>query len=303
MSNQRGLYAALISIMGWGMAGLFIKTLPAVSVLWISSIRSIIAVCVLLIFVLSQSNLRPILRKLNTQLNWELAFYTAAFYFLAVMAYQWATVAEAALVLSITPLFVLGWSVIKGQTPAAKDTIGSLVAMLGILFIFWPRLEFDLQESSTQLLGLLAALFGALIIAIFVLRMRYLETENRQPDVWGINILAFLILSIPLVYALFHESEMMELQKLWSGNMKWVALAFGICSTAIPGVGYAFASIKLPPILTTSLRFLTPVVATLLAALFLKEIPSTNIYFGGILVLSGLLWMTLADRIKRYSFS
>jgi len=297
MANQRGIYAALISVLGWGMGGLFIKLLPGISAIWITAVRSIIAVVVLLLFVISQSHLRPILRKINTRHNWELGFYNAVFYLFAVMAYQWATVAEAALVLSITPLFILLWSVIKGQRIPSKDTIGSFVALLGILIIFWPRLEFNFHESGTQLFGLLAALGGCLAIAIFVLRIGHLEKTGHQPDVWGIIILSFSMLSIPLLYTLFSDVEMRAIQKVWEGNMKWIALAFGVFSTAIPGVAYSYASITLPAILTTSLRFLVPVVATILAAIFLKEIPSINIYAGGVLVLFGLFWMTLSDRI------
>jgi drug/metabolite transporter (DMT)-like permease len=126
--------------------------------------------------------------------------------------------------------------------------------------------------------------------------MRYLETANRQPDVWAINVIAFFILSLPLLFGMLSENERMELQQAWTGQAKWVSLYLGIFSTAVPGVCYAYVSMKLPPILSTSLRYLTPVVATILAIIFLKEIPGVNIYIGGVLVLSGLLWMTFAGR-------
>ena len=293
MPNQKGLYAGLIAILGWGMAGMFIKLMPSISPIWVSAVRSLIAVIVLLGYVWMRPSLRKGLRKINTKLNWELGFYTAAFYFFAVIAYQLASVAEAALVLSTTPLFILAWGIIRGVPVSKNETLGALVAAGGVLLIFLPRLGFDESQKETQLWGLLAALIGCLIIALFVMRLRHLEMMHRRPDIWGINILAFLILSLPLVIGIFSEREMIAIQQSWEGDAKYVSLALGIFSTALPGVGFAYASTKLPPIITTSLRFLTPVVATILAAIFLKEIPGGNIYFGGLLVLFGLLWMTL----------
>ena len=70
----------------------------------------------------------------------------------------------------------------------------------------------------------------------------------------------------------------------------WGAL-FGLAlvTTAIPTFAYSEASARLPPILVTTVRLLTPAFAAVAAWLVLGEVPSAWLVPGGALVLGGLV--------------
>lgn len=73
-----------------------------------------------------------------------------------------------------------------------------------------------------------------------------------------------------------------------NGRILLVFAALGAVSTTVPTIGYAAASRRLAPVLTTTYRLLTPICAALLAALVLDEMPSKWLLPGGTLVLAGI---------------
>jgi drug/metabolite transporter, DME family len=83
---------------------------------------------------------------------------------------------------------------------------------------------------------------------------------------------------------------MLHLREL---NVGWIILGLGILSTAIPTICYSFAAKHLSPILTTTLNLLTPIFATLIAVLLLKEQFPILSLIGAVLIIIGILSLSL----------
>jgi len=67
------------------------------------------------------------------------------------------------------------------------------------------------------------------------------------------------------------------------------AVVLAVITTAIPTLAYSTASKRLPAVVTTTTRLMTPVFAAVAAWVVLEEVPSVWLAPGGALVIGGLL--------------
>ena len=142
-----------------------------------------------------------------------------------------------------------------------------------------------------RLLGDGLALLVALLMAYYAFRFRLLNQRDQAPDEKIVTLLTLALGSIVLwavtaVVPNAIKTEVLDKQVL-------VAFAgLGIICTAIPTLGYAIASRRLAPILTTTVLMIEPIFAVVFAYLILKEVPSPLLVPGGLLVLGGLVFIS-----------
>ena len=75
------------------------------------------------------------------------------------------------------------------------------------------------------------------------------------------------------------------------GGQSWGALVgLAVVTTAVPTLAYSTASRRLPAVVTTTVRLLTPAFAAVAAWAVLGEVPSVWLGLGGALVVAGLAW-------------
>ncbi|MEM6321073.1 MAG: DMT family transporter [Bacteroidota bacterium] len=291
MNSKKGLVAGLLAVMGWGSAGLFIKLLPTISPLWIAAGRSGVAALAIAVLIIILKKSEAFKNALRLRPIWELGLYVSAYYLFAVMAYQYASVAEAALLLSSSPLFVFGINLLQKKVPSRKEKVAVSLAVLGTLLIFLPKLLEPSQKEETHFQGLIYALLSSALIAVFSIRMNRLGSEKH--DIFAINFIGFFFLTLPLGFGWIDESASNEIAQLGTYDALKFLLALGVWSTAIASIFYSIASIKLTPVIITSLRFLTPIIAAILASLILGENVPWTVWPSGCLILGGLALLTL----------
>lgn len=107
-AERNAVVAAGLTAMMWGLTGIFVRLLPPVSPLAVTTGRLLVALIVALpILAVSDINRLNLKVALKNPVAYALASLLGAYYFLATAAFQLAPVAEVALLLSTTPLFVL----------------------------------------------------------------------------------------------------------------------------------------------------------------------------------------------------
>jgi len=79
----------------------------------------------------------------------------------------------------------------------------------------------------------------------------------------------------------------------------WSALYLGLMPSALGFVLWGYAMARLPIATSTSLLYLVPPVAVLIAFMWLDEIPLVSELLGGLIVILGVLTLTLGDRLRR----
>ena len=287
-----GVAAALLTASGWSLAGIFIRLLPDISAYSIVAGRFTVALVVMMpLLWLIQKDRITFIRSLQSAEYWHMSVIVVGCCTLGTTAFQMAPVGEVTLLMSTAPLFVVVYKLLNREKIQKNELLGILFAVLGITFILVP--EFSTTETATlqRLLGDGLALLVALLLAYYAFRFRLLNQRGQAPDEKIVTLLTLALGSIVLwaVTAVVPNA----IKTIVLDKQVLVAFAgLGIICTAIPTLGYAIASRRLPPILTTTVLLVEPIFAVVFAYLILKEIPSLVLVPGGLLVLGGLVFIS-----------
>jgi drug/metabolite transporter (DMT)-like permease len=286
--EQQALVAAGLTAALWGLTGIVVRLLPSVAPEAVALGRLLVSLAATLpLLGLSASLRRDVAHAITRPVAWWLALLLGAYYLSATAAFQMAPVAEVALLLSTSPLFVLTLRYFARPRPARQELAGAIVALLGMGVVMAPRL--DMSGDSSHLAGNGLALLAATFTAVYAWLYRRLADQAAAPGSLGVAFLTFLVGSIVLAIPL---SALDELASLVTGPAQFgLLLALGLLCTALPSLGFAFASRRLPAVVSASILLLVPLFAALFAYLLLDEILSSSLPLGGVLVLGGMAWI------------
>ena len=216
-----------------------------------------------------------------------LALLLAGYYLSATAAFQLAPVAEAALLLNTSLLFVIFLRGMQGMPPVRAEILGTFLAMGGMALIMVPKITFGGQAPVQHLYGHLSAIGAAVLNALYAFTYRFLAEQGRAPEASSVSILTFAAGSMVLIVVLSLTPTPSGSTDL-NGSSLLVFLGLGILSTAVPTVGFAITSKRLPSIVTATISLFTPVFAGLFAFLILGESISMTFMAGCLLVLGGV---------------
>lgn len=281
------LVAATVTALGWGLTGPVIRLLPPVSPVSVTAARLLLALIVTapVLFVLYRRG-SGVWRVWRQPLAYGLALLLAGYYLFATAAFQLAPVAEVALLLSTPPLYVVILHRCAGQAAARTELGGALLALSGLAWLLAPQWSLAQPGFALRLVGDGLALAASLLVAVYALLYRSAEARGCAPQVGGVMVMTFALGAAALVavhilttgkpYEGFHAAVL----PLW--------LVLGILCTALPSLGYGFASRRLPAVVTTSVSLLLPLLAAGFAFALLGERVAPRALPGAVLVLAGI---------------
>jgi drug/metabolite transporter, DME family len=285
--------AASLTAALWGLTGIFVRLLPPIAPVAVTAGRLMIALAVALPLLAFWEGGRQALRgALGHPPAYLLALLLAGYYLLATAAFQMAPVAEVALLLSTPPLFVLAYRRLRGERPAGNELAGALLAVAGMGVILAPNLSLtDATDAIGQarLLGDGLAICAAALTAGYALLFRSLAERASAPSALGVTFLTFLLGSAALAGPALASGVFAGMTA--DASQIGLLLGLGVLCTAIPSLGFAFASRRLPAVASASIALFIPLFAALFAHFFLDEAMSPTLLPGGALVLGGLAWM------------
>jgi drug/metabolite transporter (DMT)-like permease len=181
-----------------------------------------------------------------------------------------------------TPLWVVpGAALFLGERLTTRRIVGVVVGLAGLLVLFNP-LAFDWTERSA-VLGNLAILAAALLWAGSILHIRGHRWQSSPFDLLPWETLLATVLLTP-------AASLLAGPPAFAIDAPLAALLIyaGLPGTALAYWAVAMACRHLPAI-TTSLGLLaTPVVSTLVAAIWLQEVPTADVLAAMGLILSGI---------------
>jgi len=298
VTERNALLFAAVTSLTWGLTGVFVRLLPTIPPLTITAGRLVIALlAVLPILLLNRDSQHSVMSALRYPVSYVLALLLAGYYFLATAAFQMAPVAEVALLLSTPPLFVLAIRRIRGEHSSRAEIGGALLAVSGIAMILAPRISFAGDPSSKHFFGDIIAICAAALTAIYAYTYRVLAENGRSPESTGVSLLTFAIGGVGLALAAALRSAPSGLSNL-NGNAVLVLLGLGVLSTAVPSLGFAIASRRLPAIITAMISLFIPLFSGLFAFLILGERLSIMFLVGCALVLWGVAMIIRNNRTR-----
>ena len=289
MNDKRALIASLATAMMWALTGVLIKSVPSLSPMVITGARLAIGLLAVLplvaYFPAARKGLRSALFNLQA---YKLAVLMVAYYVLATAAFQTAPVAEVALLISTSPLFVLIFRRIKGAIPTRNELVGAVIAFAGLAIIFIPKMNFIGTTQSSHLLGQLLSLGAAVVTALYAFLYRSLAGRPSSPDTLSVSLLTFIVGNMILGLLLGLGSSTLE-SHVFDVRTLVVLVSLGVLCTAVPTVGFAFAAKHLPALVTATISLLVPFLAGILAYFMLGERLSPTFIPGGIFVILGIV--------------
>jgi len=293
--DRRGVTAAVIAACAWSATGIFVRQLPDLSPLSIVAGRFTIAMLAAAPLLRGPTR-RQVVAAVRSTMAWTLALLMVGSYLLAVIAFQLTSIAEATLLLGTSPLFALAYKLIRGHPSPPTEQVGALLTMAGVTLIVAPGLTAGASLLSGRLLGNLLALTAGGLIAGYSLTYRMARLRDEAPSARSTTIFTFGVGALGMLAGTLLLDGPAALTAWAELPTIGPLVGLGVLSTVVPTTAYAIASSRIPSVVATSIRMLTPLMATVLAAVLLRELPSWWTLPGGLLIIAGLLVMTVIRR-------
>ena len=287
---SRGAALSLFSvvILAWGFNWTVTKLLvESVPPLWLTAVRSAIALVVLFAMMLATRDLRlPKRGDLAVVFNIALLHMTA---FAALMAIGLQTVAAGrSIVLGFTtPLWVIpGAMLFLGERLTARRAVGVALGLAGLGLMFNPA-AFDWSDrQALQGNGLLLLAAFCWAVSIVHIRKHVWISTPYQLVFWEVLVATALL---AFLAAVFEGSP----QIAWNVQVVLLFLYGGVFGVALAYWAMAMVNRSLPAV-TTSLGVLaTPVVGVLSSIVFLNEAIDLTLAAAMVLILGGIALGTL----------
>jgi drug/metabolite transporter (DMT)-like permease len=240
------------------------------------------------IFAISDAKRSSLTLAAKKPVVYALASLLAGYYLLTTAAFQLAPVAEVALLLSTPPLFVLALRRIRGDAPKVLEVLGAALAVAGIVLILAPKLALTERAVNARLIGDTLAVCAALLTAGYAFLYRQMAKNDAAPEPSSVTFMTFLLGSTILIALMSLISAPIPADALRGGNLLLLVTLSVLC-TAVPSFAFAFASKRLPPVVTATISLLIPLFAGAFAYLILGEKVSVTAIPGSAFVLAGLV--------------
>jgi drug/metabolite transporter (DMT)-like permease len=289
--RKGGITAALLSSFGWSMTGIWVRHIPTVTAAQLTAARLIIAGVLSLV---ALALLRKRILRLSTvksPVTWILGGLLGLYYLLAVSAFQGAPVGQIALIISASPLFAIGFDYWCGATVRRTDFFGVCLALVG-LGIALSESYSKMRSPNYHWVAYLYALGASFTTSAFAFVSH--EAESRKIGAKGAEI---VIVTTLLGFLLLPVGDGLGNYCSLSNVIPMIGLS--LISTAIPSFSFSYATKRLAPVLTTTVRLSTPIMATFFAWLFLNEAPSWLFFIGATICLAGIAVVILIPTVKK----
>jgi drug/metabolite transporter (DMT)-like permease len=270
-------------VLAWGLTWPVNKAiLGSVPPLWAVAVRTAIGSVILFLLAALQRRLSlpprgdlPVLMSITL-------LHMVGFGVLSTLGLQTVPTGRSVVLAYTTPLWVApGAALFLGERLTARRLVGTLVGLAGLIVLFNP-LAFDWTQRAA-VLGNLAILAAALLWAGSILHIRGHRWRSTPFDLLPWETLLATGILTPVAYRLAGAPAFTVDAALGA-----MLLYAGVPGTALAYWAVAMASRQLPAI-TTSLGLLaTPVVSIVVAAIWLREIPTADVLGALGLILGGI---------------
>ncbi len=210
-----------------------------------------------------------------------------------IASVQLTTVASAAVLVALQPLFVAVLSILfLGERPGRREWGGIALAVLGAIVVGWG----DLALGGSALVGDALALAGGVLMAVYLIVGRSLR---RRMDLWRYTGLVYGTAAVLLVLVVVAHPTARLTGYPTVDWMVFVALAAGPMMLGHTGMNYAVRYV--PAYAVTLAALAEPIGSTLIAWLLpaIAEVPSGRTLLGGGAILIGIvlgLWPSSAGK-------
>ncbi len=291
--NSSGAGFALIAAISWGLTGVFVRLSGHHSALEVTAGRLLIG----LIFAI------PLLLIIRARISfklsrtiWVLGILQGLYFLTAVIAFQFAPVAMVALLISTSPVYVLIYRAVLGESMSRRELFGAGSAIIGVLIICSTGSHLVTSHITQPWIGYLFASLAALLTALSAVIIYKHQIKDRTLPLQ----VALICLGFGGIVAASSGiiSEQIRFPLLWSTTEFMAMLALALISTLLATLAYTAAAQRLPPLLNVTLMLSTPIFAILFAYFFLGEKLTWSLVPSCAFILIGV-WMIASNKPQK----
>ncbi|TDS80040.1 EamA-like transporter family protein [Amnibacterium kyonggiense] len=278
--------AGLLVVLLWASAFPAIQVaVPRLGAIGLSFVRLAVAMVALLLM----ASVKRVRIPRARDLGWIVAagFFGMTAYQLLLNGSELAVPAgTASIIVAAAPLVsVLVARLLFQERIALRTVIGSMIALAGVLIVCLARAGLSLSASVWIAVAAMA------VQGIYHPLQRPLLRTYSGFEVATYAMIAGTVMTLPLVPLGWHEL-------IGASSGGWIAAIYlGLLPSAVGFVLWGYAVGRLPVAASTSLLYLVPPVAVLIAWLWLGELPLVIELLGGLVVVVGVVVISQGGRI------
>jgi drug/metabolite transporter (DMT)-like permease len=277
---------------GLGVVALWASAFPAIrvaapdlGVIGLSFIRLAIAAIALLVIAIACRVRVPKARDLG----WILAcgfFGMTAYQLLLNESELYVPAGTASIIVAAAPLVSVAVARILFDERITPFTmVGSAVALGGVAIVCMARAGMSLSASVWIVIA------AMVVQGIYHPLQRPLLTTYNGLEVATYSMVAGTVMTLPFVP--YGWSELVD-----SSTAGWIAVIYlGLLPSALGFVLWGYVTAHLPIAASTSLLYLVPPIAVLIAWLWLGEVPVAAELAGGLVVIAGVVIISQGGKI------
>jgi drug/metabolite transporter (DMT)-like permease len=209
-------------------------------------------------------------------------------FFTVGLAYT--TSGHSSMILAIGPILVLLLArVLKIETLTTGKIVGMALAFAGAT-ILAAESGFDLRRSPT-LSGDLITLLGTTCFAFYVVFSKKVASKYDSIEMNAVNLFASALVLLPLT--IFRAANLDWRSVPREG---WMGLLYMAAISSVAAYTLFYWALRyMEASRVAAVNYFQPIGAILVAAIFLREVPTRHLLLGGVLILLGVY---LAERSK-----
>jgi len=284
MSARRAGIAWLVTVvLAWGLTWPVNKAiLERLSPLWLAALRSVLGTVAIFALALAVGSLTRPRRADFPVLLSITVLHMVGFVVLANIGLELVPTGRSVVLAYTTPLWVLpGARVFLGEPLTGRRIVGVVAGLSGLGVLFNPT-GFDWSDR-TAVLGNLCVLGAALLWAASILHVRGHRWRATPFELVPWEMLLATVLLMPIAFVFGGPLDV-----AWDTRLGLLLLYSALPGTVLAYWAVAMAG-RLLPAVTTSLGLLaTPVVAIVVATLWLGEQPTLTLAIAVVLILGGV---------------
>jgi drug/metabolite transporter (DMT)-like permease len=285
-SNARTAAAAVVVVVAWASAFPAIRVAaPELGVVGLSLVRLVVAALALLLLAPALGLRVPARRDLPLVIGCGF-FGMAAYQVLLNWGELHVPAGTASSIVAAAPLVSVAIAAgAFGERLSVLKIVGSAVAVAGVALVCTSRS----QTSVTSTIWIVIA--AAVVQGVYHPLTRPLLRRYTGVEVATYGMVVGVVLTMPFVG--FAWTDLTSA----SAGAWWAAAYLGVVPSALGFVMWGHTVARLPVVTSTSLLYLVPAAAILIAYLWLGERPILGELLGGLVVVAGVATVSLGDRV------
>ena len=200
---------------------------------------------------------------------------------------QYIKAAEGAVIFSINPIFsaFFAWILLKEKF-SKESMAGMAIAMAGVYILSFGFKKIDIRDSY----GIIQMVISALMFGFYIAVSKKQMKKHNRFFATGAIFLSGAIFYIPFIKNYKIEAVPFTLP---------VILYLAIAATGVAYILYFYGLSKVNVAAGSSMFYLKPIFASVLAVVILHERPGINFYIGFVIIVAGMFLSTIYPFFKK----